>query len=183
MTTALILIDLQNDYFPGGTMELYQADAAVAQAAAALENFRSRSLAVFHVQHIAEEADATFFLPGTTGAEIHRAVGPIAGERVVVKHFPNSFRETRLLEELKSIGATHLVFVGMMTHMCVDTTVRAACDLGFQCTLLHDACATTELQYSDVTVDARQVQAAYLAALRDGFAKVETTKDWLDGES
>jgi nicotinamidase-related amidase len=180
MTTALILIDLQNDYFPGGTMELYKAELAVAQAASALNNFRSRLFPVFHVQHIATEVDATFFLAGTTGAQIHQAVQPIAGESIVVKNYPNSFRETQLLADLRTIGATHLVFVGMMTHMCVDSTVRAACDLGFQCTLLHDACATIGLAFSGEAVDAKSVQVSYLSALNDGFAKVQTTREWID---
>jgi nicotinamidase-related amidase len=180
MTTALILIDLQNDYFPGGAMELHKAEMAVAQAATVLENFRARLAPVFHIQHIATELDATFFLAGTTGAQIHHAVQPIAGENIVVKHFPNSFRETQLLADLRAIGATHLVFAGMMTHMCVDSTLRAACDLGFQCTLLHDACATTGLAFSGEAVDAKSVQVSYLSALNDVFAKVQTTREWMD---
>jgi nicotinamidase-related amidase len=176
MTTALLLIDLQNDYFPGGTMELFQSDAAVAQAALLLTHFRARCLPVLHVQHIATETDATFFLPGTRGAEIHSAVQPLASERVVVKHFPNSFRETTLLADLQAIGATQLVIAGMMTHMCVDTTVRAAADLGFDCLLASDACATARQEFGGVAVDARSVQVAYLAALRDAFAKVQSTQ-------
>lgn len=104
MTTALILIDLQNDYFPGGTMELVGAKAAVAQAARLLQAFRQRGLPVFHVQHIATRPGATFFLPGTPGAEIHRAVKPSEGEPAMVKHFPNAFRETALLESLAQPG-------------------------------------------------------------------------------
>ena len=180
MTTALILIDLQNDYFPGGTMELYQAELALAQAASVLNTFRSRLLPVFHVQHIATEIDATFFLAGTSGAQIHPQVQPIAGEGIVVKNYPNSFRETQLLADLRAIGASHLVFVGMMTHMCVDSTVRAACDLGFQCTLLHDACATTGMAFSGEAVDAKSVQVSFLSALNDGFAKVQSTREWID---
>jgi nicotinamidase-related amidase len=175
MTTALVLIDLQNDYFPGGTMELFQADAAVAQAAVLLKHFRAASMPVIHVQHIAKEADATFFLPGTKGAEIHSAVQPLATERLVVKHFPNSFRETSLLADLQTLGATKIIFAGMMTHMCVDTTVRAAADQGFECLLAHDACATVEQEFAGETVDARSVQVAYLAALRDAFATVQST--------
>lgn len=172
MTQALVLIDLQNDYFPGGRMELVRADAAVARAAEVLAAFRARSLPVIHVQHIAEEADATFFLPGTAGAELHPSVQPAAGEALVVKHFPNGFRETRLLDELRAVGATGLTFAGMMTHMCVDTTVRAASDLGYACELAQDACATTHLRFGDRTVDADDAQAAYLSALNDGFAAV-----------
>jgi nicotinamidase-related amidase len=173
MTTALVLIDLQNDYFPGGAMELVGADDAVMQARTLLQASRTRALPVFHIQHIAARPSATFFLPGTTGAEIHAAVGPSAEEPVITKHFPSSFRETTLLENLRAVGASRLVLAGMMTHMCVDTTVRAAADLGFECVLAEDGCATRALQFSGRQVDAPQVQLAYLAALNGAFAKVQ----------
>lgn len=177
MTTALILIDLQNDYFPGGTMELVGAEAAVAQAARLLQAFRQRALPVFHVQHIATRPGATFFLPGTPGAEIHAAVRPNGSESVVVKHFPNAFRETALLDALRTVGATKLVFAGMMTHMCVDSTVRAAADLGFQCALAADACATRDLQFGGQRIEAAGVQLAYLAGLNGLFARVQSTDE------
>jgi len=176
MSTVLVLIDLQNDYFPGGAMELAGADSAVGQAARLLGSFRQRTLPVIHIQHIAKRPGATFFVPGTTGAEIHPSVRPIAGERVVTKHHPSSFRETTLQEDLRALGALKLVFAGMMTHMCVDTTVRAAADLGFQCSLAHDACATRDLQFGGRTVDAGSVQLAYLAALNGSFAAVRTAE-------
>ena len=177
MPTALVLVDLQNDYFPGGTMELVGADSAVAQAALLLQAFRQRALPIFHVQHIAKRPGATFFLPGTRGAEIHDAVRPTAGEPVVVKHFPNSFRETSLLEDLRSAGASKLVFAGMMTHMCIDTTVRAAADLGFQCALAQDACATRALQFAGQRIEAEHVQLAYLAGLNGTFASVRSVQE------
>lgn len=176
MSTALILIDLQNDYFPGGTMELVGAQAAAVQARDLLQSFRRAALPIFHVQHIAHRPGATFFLPGTAGAEIHVAVAPAAGEKLVVKHFPNSFRETTLLDSLRAVGASRLVVAGMMTHMCVDTTVRAAADLGFQCSLAADACATRDLQFSGERVLAKDVQLAYLAALDGSFATVLPTQ-------
>ena len=177
MTEALVLIDLQNDYFPGGTMELVGADGAVEQAALLLQSFRARGLTVVHIQHIAKRPGATFFRPGTVGVEIHRAVQPLAGERVVVKHFPNGFRDTTLLEDLRSAGATNLTFAGMMTHMCVDTTVRAAADLGFACSLAQDGCATRALQFGAARVEADSVQLAYLAALDGSFASVRPARD------
>ncbi|MBL8541423.1 MAG: cysteine hydrolase [Betaproteobacteria bacterium] len=171
MTTALVLIDLQNDYFPGGAMELVGANAAVAQARLLLDAFRARSLPVFHVQHIAERPGATFFLPGTPGVDIHADVAPSAGEVIVTKHFPSSFRETALLEHLRAAGASKLVVAGMMTHMCVDTTVRAAADLGFDCSLAQDGCATRALEFEGRQVGAQEVQLAYLAALSGAFAR------------
>jgi nicotinamidase-related amidase len=177
MTQALVLIDLQADYFPGGAMELHQPDAAVQQAAVLLQRFRDRSLPIFHVQHIAQEPDATFFLPGTPGAEIHPSVRPSGAERLVVKHHANSFRDTTLLDDLRLAGVSSIVFAGMMTYMCVDTTVRAAADMGFDCTLAKDACATCDLEFDGQKVPAPLAQAAYFAGLNDGFAKVRSVSD------
>ncbi len=174
MSKALILIDLQMDYFPGGSMELVHASSAVMGAAQLLNQFRQLNLAVIHVQHVALEKEATFFRSDTPGVAIHEAVSPSAGESVVAKHFPNAFRETALLESLRPAKVNHMYFAGMMTHMCVDTTVRAAADLGFVCTLAHDACATTHLRFGDSEVDAKSVQLAYLAALNDRFASVKS---------
>lgn len=177
MSQALVLIDLQNDYFPGGRMELVGADAAVAAAASLLGAFRERGLAVVHIQHLSQRPGATFFLPDTQGAEIHRAVEPLAGETVIVKHFPSAFRQTNLQAVLRELGASQVVFAGMMTHMCVDTTVRAAADLGLQCQLAHDACATRNLQFGGSEVAAANVQVAYLAALNGAFASVRSTSE------
>jgi nicotinamidase-related amidase len=177
MTEALVLIDLQNDYFPGGTMELVGAEPAVAQAARLLAAFRQRGHPVFHVRHIAARPGATFFLPGTRGAEIHATLQPKGDERVVTKHFPNGFRQTTLLEDLRAAGAAKLTFAGMMTHLCVDTTVRAAADLGFACSLAHDGCATRALQFAGQVVDADKVQLAYLAGLDGSFASVRSAEE------
>ena len=174
MSKALVLIDLQNDYFPGGSMELVGATGAVERAAGLLEAFRGRSLPIFHIQHHAKRAGATFFVPGTPGVEIHAAVRPRDAEPVVVKHFPSAFRETDLQAALRAQGVSELVVAGMMTHMCVDTTVRAAADLGFACTLAQDACATRDLSFGDRKVVAADVQTAYLAALNGSFAGVRT---------
>ena len=176
MKRVLLLVDIQNDYFPGGAMELVGSPEAGLQASVLLHTFREQSLPVIHVQHIATREGATFFLPGTPGVAIHESVAPQEGELVITKHFPNSFRQTALLEQLRKRQATTLVIAGMMTHMCIDTTTRAAADLGFQCVLAHDACATRDLSYSGVTVPAAQVQAAYLAALDGPFAQVRSAE-------
>jgi nicotinamidase-related amidase len=146
-----------------------------------LKSFRERRLPVIHIQHIAKRAGATFFLPGTRGAEIHPMVQPANGESVLVKHFPNSFRETALLGELRALDAKNVVFAGMMTHMCVDTTVRAASDFGFQCSLAEDACATRPLVFGSQTVEAEKVQLAYLAGLNGAFASVRPAQELCGG--
>ena len=177
MTTALLIVDIQNDYFPRGAMEVVGAEAAGAQAAKLLALFREQGRPVIHMQHIAKRAGATFFLPGTPGAEIHAAVRPAGDEPVFQKHFPSSFRETALLDHLRQRKIDSLVIVGMMTHMCIDTTTRAAADLGFACSLAHDACATRALAFNGVQVPAESVQAAYLAGLNGLFAKVRSVNE------
>lgn len=177
MSTALLIIDIQNDYFPGGAMELVGSQQAGAQAGKLLAAFRQKALPVIHVQHLSNYPGATFFLPETPGAEIHPSVAPLDGETIIQKHFPNSFRDTLLLAHLRENKITALVVAGMMTHMCIDTSVRAANDLGFACSLAHNACATKSLAYGGVTVAAENVQAAFLAALNGLFAKVKSVEE------
>lgn len=172
MTKALLVIDIQNDYFPGGQMELVGSPEAARRAAQVQRLFREAGLPIIHVQHIALSPSASFFLPDTFGVEIHHDVAPIQGETLVIKHFPNAFRETNLQEILKEQAVTDLTVVGMMTHMCIDTTVRAASDLGLKVTLVGDACATKDLEFDGVIVPADSVQTAYLAALNGSFASV-----------
>jgi nicotinamidase-related amidase len=177
MHTALLLIDIQNDYFPGGAMELVGSVEAGQRAAMLLEAFRRTGRPVVHVQHISVRPGATFFLPDTPGVEIHPCVAPQEGETIVRKHFPNSFRETPLLEHLRSRNVTGLVIAGMMTHMCVDTTTRAAADLGLACQLAHDACATRALSFGGSTVAAADVQTAFVASLNGSFARVRSAAE------
>ena len=172
MKTGLLLVDIQNDYFPGGKMELVGSTEAGRKARLALYYFRAKQMPVVHVRHLAVKPDAPFFIPGSEGSQIHESVAPLETEVVVEKNFPNSFRNTALLEKLREQGVEHLVIVGMMTHMCIDTTVRAAFDLGFTCTVLHDACATKDLVFVDRTIPAAEVQATFMAALQGTFASV-----------
>jgi len=176
MKSCLVLVDLQNDYFPGGSMELVGIKQAAANAQLLLNEFRKAKLPVVHVQHIAARPDATFFLPETEGAKIHALLAPREDEVVIVKHFPNSFRYTTLLEQLKQQESYDLIICGAMTHMCIDSTARAAFDHGFTCTVAEDACATRDLVYRNKTVKAADVQASFMAALAAPYARVIPSK-------
>lgn len=142
---ALILVDIQNDYFPGGRCPLVGSEAAATVAKKVLDKAREKHESIIHIQHTSLRPNATFLLPNTPGSEIYPLVAPVADEIVVQKHHPNSFRETALLDELRSRQISRLFFCGMMTHMCIDTTVRTATDLGFQCIVVGDATATKDL--------------------------------------
>ncbi|MDD2899973.1 MAG: cysteine hydrolase family protein [Desulfuromonadaceae bacterium] len=180
MSTALILIDIQKDYFPGGRMELVGSTEAAGAAARLLTEFRRASWPVYHIQHISSQPAATFFMPGTAGIEIHSGVMPLPGETIITKNYPNSFRETNLLEKIRNAGVDSLLFSGMMTSMCVDATVRAAFDLGFTCTVAQDACAAPNLTFNGETIPARQVHESFLAALGAVYAKIRTTDEILE---
>lgn len=175
----LLLIDIQNDYFIGGKMELSEMKAASENAVLLLSLFRNRNWSIVHVQHIALKADASFFVQGSIGAEIHSSVLPLQNEFIVQKNFPNSFRNTNLLEILKTQNIDELVICGAMSHMCIDSTTRAACDLGFTVTLIHDACATRDITFNNQVVEATKVQAAYMGALDGTFANVISTSEYI----
>ena len=98
---ALLIIDIQNDYFKGGAYELVNPQIASLNAKRLLENFRKKDMPIFHIQHISIKANATFFLPNTNGVLIHEDVKPLENEIVITKNFPNSFFKTSLLEKLK----------------------------------------------------------------------------------
>lgn len=179
MNSALILIDIQNDYFPGGKRELNQPERAARQAKRVLEFFRAENLPVFHIRHVSTGEKARFFLPNTAGTEIHPLVSPAEGEPVLVKHAPSAFLNTGLNEALRRIGVDQLVLCGMMSHMCIDTSVRAAKDLGFSVTLLEDACTTKDLEWDGERIPAETVHRAFMAALDGAFARVVRTEDFL----
>ncbi|HEY6914198.1 MAG TPA: cysteine hydrolase family protein [Paludibacter sp.] len=179
MSKALILIDIQNDYFENGANTLIGSETASENARLLLNEFRKKQLPVIHIQHLSLRAGSTFFIPHTIGAEIHANVAPMDNEKVFAKHSPNSFIETGLHEYLSALHVSELVICGMMTHMCVDATIRAAKDFGYICTLIGDACATKNLQINGLQVAAQDVQNSFLAALNYFYADVTTVQDYL----
>ena len=176
---ALIIIDIQNDYFEGGANPLVGSLEASINAKALLKDFREKSLQVIHIQHFSTRVGSTFFIPNTKGVEIHENVMPITGEKVIAKNYPNSFRETDLLNYLKANNITDLVICGMMTQVCVDATTRAAKDFGFNCVVIGDACAAKDLEIQGEKVMASEVQKSFLAALNYFYSTVKNTHEYL----
>lgn len=172
---ALLIIDVQKDYFPGGKCELTGAWEALEKIKILLEHFRKADLPIIYVQHINNRPEASFFLPNTEGVRIHEDIAPREGEEVVIKNAPNSFYHTRLWELLLLKGIDELAVCGMMTHMCIDTTVRAARDYELPVTLFYDACATKDLQIGGRILPSSMVHDAYMAGLSGMFAQVMLT--------
>jgi len=178
MTKALIIVDMQNDYFGGGAMELANIDPAAANCGKLLQSFRDARQPVFHIQHISTRPGSGFFVPGTPGCDIHQSLQPLVGEALVVKHYPSAFRGTDLGRLLQMSGIKKLAICGAMSHMCIDTTVRAAFDFGYQCELIADACATRDLEFDGRRIAAADVHAAFMAALSMPFASVLSTDEY-----
>ena len=180
---ALLVIDLQNDYFPGGKWTLDGINAATANAVRLVAAERDAGNLVVHVRHEFLTSDAPFFAPGSKGAEIHGDVQPKSGETVILKNQVNSFRDTNLKDFLDKNGVEEVVICGAMSHMCVDAATRAANDFGYQCTVVHDACATRDLEFNGIRVPAQQAHAAYMAALGFAYANTITTDEYLGSGS
>ncbi|WP_397452249.1 isochorismatase family protein [Pseudomonas sp. NA-150] len=177
--TALIVVDIQNDYFPGGKWILNGVDAAADNAARIIAAARENGDTVIHIRHETPAVDAPFFVPDSVGAQLHAKAKNIAGELVIVKHYMNPYRETELLHVLESKGVENVTVIGNMSHMCIDAVTRASDDYGFKATVIHDACATHDLEFNGVVVPSAQVHAAFMAALRFGYASVVSTDEFL----
>lgn len=179
MSRALILVDIQLDYFPGGEYPLIGPEEAAASARTVLDAFRAAGEPVVHIFHVATEPEATFFRPETPGLAFHPLVAPIEAETVLEKHEPNSFIGTGLQKHLSDAGITDLVIVGMMSSMCIDSTTRAAQELGFDVTVVSDACAAPDLSFGDQVIPGSIVHASFMAALDGSFAAVVSSADLL----
>lgn len=174
---AILVVDLQNEYWPGGNLPLTGIEAAAANAASVISHARTQGELVVHIRH--EAPGEAIFVPGSKGADINEAVQPLDGEAVITKNHPNSFRETGLQALLQQNGIEQVVVVGAMSHMCVDATTRAANDLGYETTTIHDACATLDVEFGGKTVKAADVHATLMGALAFGYGEVVGTAEFL----
>ena len=164
--SALLLIDIQDFYFPGGKVQLENPEMAGMNAGLILDHFRKSELPVYHVRHNFE-----------AGGNIHHYVKPEAGEPVLSKDQVNAFIDTELLGMLQADSIEQLVICGMQTHMCVEAAVRAGHDLGFTCLLVTDACATRALQYEEHIIPAKNVHYSTIKTLEGSYARVLTTEN------
>lgn len=175
---AVVVVDFQNDYLSSGSWPLVGVDAAVQNASRVIEDARSKGIPVIHVRH-ENPPGAPFFVTGSRGAEIIPAVAPKAGEQVVVKNFPNAFRDTDLKTKLNAMEVDEIVIVGAMSHMCIDATARAAADYGYKVTVVEDAAATRDAEFNGMTVPADQVHAAFMSSLGFAYGKIVKANDYL----
>jgi len=175
---ALIIVDIQNFYFPGGQLPLQGCEPASLNAQRILDSFRDKKWPVIHVRHLSKGVDDSAL---TTDPQwsFPANVTPLPGEAVVTKREVNAFRGTNLLDLLKGLSVKNLVVIGMQTHMCLEAAVRAAADFGFEVTVAEDACATRDLEFNGVKVPAEAVHLSTLATLKGTYARIVTTDELL----
>lgn len=159
--TALLVIDIQDFYYPDGLMPLVAPGAASAKAAELLAAARAKGVTVVHVGHNA-----------SAGRGFHADVAPLPGEAVVMKDEVNAFLKTDLQARLQAAGIKRVVVCGMQTHMCVEGAARAASDLGYEVVVVADACATRDLKWQGTVVPAAMVHASTLATIERNYGKV-----------
>ncbi|MBD3656925.1 MULTISPECIES: cysteine hydrolase family protein [Marinobacter] len=176
---AVIVVDVQNEYFASGKLPLVNIEKAAANAARVIAKARQNKDLLVHVHHESLDPNAPFFTQGTDGVQIHESVAPRGDEPVILKNYPNSFLNTNLKELLETNGIEEVVVIGAMSHMCIEATSRAASDFGYKVTVLEDACATMDLEFNGVTVPAAQVHATAMAALGFAYAGIQSTGDEL----
>ena len=179
MKRGLVVVDLQNEYLPTGKLPLTGIEAAVAKAVRVISYSRDTGTPVFHLRHESDNEGVPIFVKGSRGAEIQPAVAPQSHEPVIVKKHINAFRETDFKQQLEAADIQELVVIGAMSHMCIDAVVRAAADMGYPVTVLHDACATLDLTFGGVNVPAAQAHATMMAAFEFGYASVKSVDEYL----
>jgi len=166
---TLLVIDAQREYVDGA-LPLAGIDAALAVGGALLARARLAGTPVIHILH---RGAGPLFAPGTLGFDPAAPLIPQAGETVIEKTFANAFNATGLDAALTATGRKQLIVIGFMTHNCVSSTVRAARELGYACTVLAPATATRDLPDGrGGVIPAEQLQSASLVGLSDTMARI-----------
>ena len=166
MSKALVVIDVQNDYFAGGKLPMWNAEATLERVEAAVRQAQARGVPVVVVQHVADAAGgAPFFHRGTAGAEVHPRLRAVAGAApIVVKAFADSFVSTTLEDTLDQLGAPELLICGMMTQNCVTHTAISKSAAKYDVAILPDACTTVNELLHQIALHAVSTRVRLVAS-------------------
>ncbi|PSJ47418.1 isochorismatase [Zobellella endophytica] len=152
MNNALIVIDIQNDYFPGGAFTLENAEAACQAAVEAIEQARRDGWLVVGVQHLNPPL-ASALGSGTKGADLHPAIAAALGDAPVIpKHQADSFFDTGLEPILRDADITDIYLTGMMTQHCVTHTALSPQAQGMRVHIIAKGCAAPTQGLSDIAL-------------------------------
>ncbi|KAG1472293.1 hypothetical protein G6F56_001629 [Rhizopus delemar] len=180
---ALIVVDVQNDYFPDGKFPTCSPIETAEACAQLIKKFREEEKEVVFVQHVPKEENGKvhpFFSPGTHGVEIHDSVKPLSTEKIITKYDMSGFVRTNLKEYLISKGVKKLIVVGMMIHNCVNATVYSGVDEGFDCIVVEEAVNTFDQPLNGKIIKAEQIKESFLAGIQFAYSKVYKLQEVLE---
>lgn len=175
---ALLVIDVQNEYFTG-RMPLVYPPGSLENVLRAMDAAIENEIPVIVVQHTAPQPDSSVFIKGTDGWSLHPEVKKRSNSMVIEKHLPGSFTGTDLDAWLKSRDIDTIVIAGYMTHMCCDTTARQAMHLGYAVRFLSDATGTLSINNDTGAVSAEELHKAVLVVQNSRFSEVLTAREWI----
>jgi nicotinamidase-related amidase len=177
VTSALVVIDVQNEYVTGGLRIVHPpVDEALVRIGEAVDAAHAAGLPIVLVRHTEADPTGGIFVAGTPEWELHDVVASRPHDVVIDKQLPGSFTGTPLADWLDEHDVDHLVIAGWMTHMCVDSTTRQAMHRGLDVTVLVDATGTIDVADD---LPAALVHRVELGVLGDGFAQLRSTGDWV----
>ena len=173
-STALLVIDFQQEYFTG-RLPIPDGQKALNKARELIAFADKARIPVYQIQHIAPAGSAVFALDGE-GVKFHPQMLPRAGDTVLQKTTVSAFGSTELDRLLKEKGIKTVIIAGLMTHACVAGGARDAAPLGYQVVVASDASATRSITRADgSSIDANSLHRAALASVEDTFGDVMTT--------
>jgi nicotinamidase-related amidase len=171
MSTTLLIIDIQNDYFPEGKFPLWNTGVTLRNIEHAIAKANAKMVPVIIMQHIADGSKGTapFFNAGTAGAEVHPRILQAAPQApIIVKKFADGFLHTTLEEALTKLGTTDLLICGMMTQNCVTHTAISKSAEKYSVAILADCCTTVDEMIHKIALNAVSTRV-HLVSLNDAF--------------
>lgn len=180
MKRALLVIDVQNEYFTGKLPVTYP-EGSFENIIKVMDFANENNIPVLLIQHTNPGKDSATFKKGTEEHRIHDEVLKRGYAKIIEKKLPGSFTGTELESWLKENDIDTLVISGYMTQMCCDTTARQAIHIGFNVEFLSDATGTLDISNSAGEISAEELHKAILITQAMRFSKVMSTEGWIEG--
>ncbi|WP_422474458.1 cysteine hydrolase family protein [Endozoicomonas sp. ALB032] len=170
---ALIVIDIQNDYFKAGKYALHQTEVTLTQNLKAIELAKGKNIPIIHIQHLVspEAGEGLFFYENSHGAEIHADILAAAPDApIITKRHADCFEKTNLDEILQALNVNEIILTGMMTHNCITHTALSPAAARYQPKVIEECVCTTDRITHALALDAMQVRGIEMSTIEKAFA-------------
>lgn len=167
MKKALLVIDIQNDYFEGGHYPLWNTENVLEKIEKIVVKAQQRGVEIINIQHIADSSQglAPFFNEGTNGVNIHDNLLKLAPDSpIVVKRYADSFHETRLQSILNDLEVDEIYICGMMTQNCVTHTAISKAADTYKVSIVEDCCTTVDEMIHRIALNAVSTRVSLITS-------------------